>query len=199
MNQYEKDIEFEQMREQISLLKQTLDKKIALNEKAVRRAMAKSMSSYRRKDIGLIILALLSLPAVIILSEVEQLISPALCFVSIAFMLIAISYTLFTHQILKPEDIVGDKPLEVIKKIANLKQMSVRWLYFSIPFLMLWVPWFAYEATSAAPTPEIRLSFLSGFGVGLLLGGVYGIIHFRRSQRILSDMEQQIRDLIDVN
>lgn len=199
MNQYDKYMEFEQMREQISHLKQTLDKKIALNEKMIRRAMAQKMRSYRRKDIVLILLALLSLPAVIFLGDHQQLISPALAITTISFMFIAICYTLYTHSILRAEDIVGGKPLEVSKKILKLKRMNVRWLYFSIPFLLFWVPWFAFEVTQTAPSIEIRNSFMIGFGVGLFFGGTYGVIHFRRSQRILTDMEQELREFSDVN
>ena len=88
---------------------------------------------------------------------------------------------------------MGCSLAEIGRRTARMKMLQARWLRFSIPFLIVWISWFAYEIlTQAGVSREERTGILIGGAVGGVLGGIAGVVTYRRSQRLAAEIIEQV-------
>ena len=74
------------------------------------------------------------------------------------------------------------------RECVNLWRQA-RWLRFSLPFLLVWLPWFVWEVCAAVElSVEYRSGVLCGSAVGAVVGGVLGYVQFRKSVRLASEI-----------
>ena len=60
---------------------------------------------------------------------------------------------------------------------------------FSLPFLLVWLPWFVWEVCAAVElSVEYRSGVLCGSAVGAVVGGVLGYVQYRKSVRLASEI-----------
>ena len=60
---------------------------------------------------------------------------------------------------------------------------------FGIPFLICWLTWLAYETLNLTPNPE---PIIIGGIVGAVIGGIFGINQYLRTQRQASEIISEI-------
>lgn len=187
------DFELENMRQQMEMLKKKLEQQEIVNDRIMRKSMKRNVSNINRRNLSICILALFMIPycywAFIVLAHF----SLAFWIATALFNLACIVYTYYnTKDLIKP-DLMEEELLEVRRKVARAKKLDSQWLLIGIPFVVLWIGWFAYEAYKVN-----GMDGLMGFGLAALIGGtIGGILGFRihyKTQRQYQEIIDQIED-----
>lgn len=182
--------EMEQMRMQIALLKERLDREKIVNNEIMRRAMRDNVRWLNRRSVGFIILSLVMVPIVVLESEFLSL-SKEWCYVTCGFFIISAVYTHLMQTELDAYNLSDSNLLTTQRAVARFKRLNARWLFFSTPFLILWCMWLIYEVKDL----QYADSVIIGLFVGLLIGLPVGIYTYRSMQRTASEILNQIEEL----
>jgi sterol desaturase/sphingolipid hydroxylase (fatty acid hydroxylase superfamily) len=192
--------EMEQMRSQLNLLKQKLDKQEIVNDRLMRQSMRQKMSwinKYRW-------LALLAIPVV------------ALCFLPMTFQL-GLSWWLYGFTVLfvavdavldwhvnrtSDRDFMRGNLMETAQRLTRMKQIRNQQLLFGMIVLVVWMGWLVYEvymAGHSAPAGSDLLSvswcYLGGIFVGGVIGLILGLKIFFKMQRTNDEIIDQIEEM----
>lgn len=184
---------FDEMREQLRLLHHKIDGQEIIDDRHIRRAVSTRMRSVNRQAAAMIVISIFAIPYC---AWAFRFIGLSLPFavVTMAFLVVALSYTAWSHREVR-SSLLSTEPLrEVARRVARMRRRHARWLYFSIPFLVGWVSWFAYEIMrdTAIPYGE-RVGVMTGAAIGGLAGAVLGFLAYRRTQRLAREILEQIQ------
>ena len=167
---------FDEMRNQIALLKQKLDRQEIVNDSLLREAMRGKMGAINwTKYKSYICVAFLPCPlsAFVILGGVF---SNAFVFATCAMMLFCAYGTYYVHRPVDRMDLMTDDLATVAKVMAKFRKQYNQWLYYVTPTLLIpWLGWAMYEyAWKNAPEGVshwiLALPLLVGAAIGLLVG-----------------------------
>jgi protein-S-isoprenylcysteine O-methyltransferase Ste14 len=192
--------EMEQMRSQLNLLKQKLDKQEIVNDRLMRQSMRQKMSwinKYRW-------LALLAIPVV------------ALCFLPMTFQL-GLSWWLYGFTVLfvavdavldwhvnrtSDRDFMRGNLMETAQRLTRMKQIRNQQLLFGMIVLVVWMGWLVYEvymAGHSAPAGSdllpVSWCYLGGIFVGGVIGLILGLKIFFKMQRTNDEIIDQIEEM----
>ena len=192
--------EMEQMRSQLNLLKQKLDKQEIVNDRLMRQSMRQKMSwinKYRW-------LALLAFPVV------------ALCFLPMTFQL-GLSWWLYGFTVLfvavdavldwhvnrtSDRDFMRGNLMETAQRLTRMKQIRNQQLLFGMIVLVVWMGWLVYEvymAGHSAPAGSdllpVSWCYLGGIFVGGVIGLILGLKIFFKMQRTNDEIIEQIEEM----
>ena len=195
--------EMEQMRSQLEMLKQKLEKQDIVNDRLMRRSMKRKMSwidKYRW-------IVLLCIPFV------------ALCFLP-TFLQMGLSWWLYGFTVIMvtvsaiadwfinrmPErEFMKDNLLETAERLTRMKKIRSRQTVIGIVVCFFWILWLVYElyqagAKNGAESGEMALAwgYIVAVVVGLIVGLIIGLSIFFKMQRtndeIIDEIEQLKRD-----
>lgn len=187
--------ELREMKEQLALLNQKLQKQTIVNEKMLRRSMKEKAYSLRRNVIWESLVCFLMIPFFLWVLPKFSLVSMQFCVFSVAFFILAIGYNCYMYGQFRPKDFMDGSLIEVRKATLKFKQLTQRWTYcIGIPFLLIYIPWFVYEKFQVYQGEHLHV-VLAGGAVGFLLGGSIGIYQFRKTLRTTDEILQQIEEL----
>ena len=189
MEKLNDNLEFQEMRDQLNMLKRKLENEQLLNEQLLRKTMNTNISSFRRERWTI----LLALPTLALLYFVLKM-SLTFVLVTAVFFLLSIILTHYDWRGLRKKDFMSGDLCETSRRLIRLHRNNQRWLFFSIPFLILWYIWWTIEMNSQGNS-----DFVSGAIVGGIVGGVFGsvcgVYYYRKKQRAIKETIQQIEDL----
>ena len=184
--------ELEDMRQQLSLLKEKLNRQEILNDQLVHQALEGKIryidSFSRRKRIWLIT-CMLFVPGILI-SAVGIPVWFALT--TAAFFAISLIYHEVYMEHISTDDINRRGLAEVNRKALLIKEQGARWLWIGIPLLLMWLAVFAYLVLQQTDYEEQGQYILYGMAFGLLIGATLGYIMYRRQQRMIDDLRDSI-------
>ena len=187
------DTQFEEMRQQMAILKEKLERQEIVNERLIRQSMKKNASSIINKYIVSIVAALFVIPYSYYVFIKMMDFSMAFWMGTCVFMVICMGYTLFVGKKVYDNSQMENNLLEVQQNMAKARKLDSDWLFFGIPVLFIWMGWLVYEAHEAMG--ENLLPLLIGIGVGLVIGGAIGMkMHFK-TQRQYKEIIRQIDEL----
>ena len=107
--------ELQEMKEQLAILTQKLEKETIVNERLIRQSMKNKASSIRRAAIAETIITLIMIPYFIwVMPEILN-ISTGLCYFTSFFMALALACNFYIHSRFRPEKFVEGNLLEVRK------------------------------------------------------------------------------------
>ena len=193
----DRDLELDEMKQQMDLLKSKLDRQKIINDRLVRRTMSEKAGKLR-KDLFIIGgVALFGIPYCYWIFSVVGF-SVAYRIVTALFLLTAIGYKLYQQQFIQPRDLLEKNLLEVSRKLLRLKQSNANWLKFSIPFLCCWFTWFVIESLRFVES-DMRMPLLTGGIIGGICGLIGGIIHNRNTKRRINEILEQIKTEEEAN
>lgn len=184
---------FDEMREQLQLLHHKIDGQEIIDDRHIRRAVSTRMRSLNRQAAAMLLLSLFAIPYCAWAIRFVGLSWP-FAVVTKVFLSVAFFYTAWSHRRVR-SSVLSTEPLcEVARRVARMKRRHARWLYFSIPFLVGWVSWFACEimGDTAIPYNE-RVGVMTGAAIGGLAGVVLGFWAYRRTQRLAREILEQIQ------
>lgn len=186
----ENNIELEDMRQQMNLLKDKLVNQTIVNDNLISKAMRGNASWINKKYIICIVIAVLMVPYSLIVLRALGL-SMAFNITTCVFMLIAAAYTYYNGKALRDNTLFSSDMFVAGQRMAHAKKMDSDWLKFSIPFMVVWLGWFSVEAYSM----EDSMAFCVGGIIGLITGGTSGYITHKKVQRKYREIMEQLEDL----
>lgn len=183
-----------EMREQLASLKKRLEKQEIVNEKMIREAMSRKLSTLHRRAMALCAVSFIGIPAVLYTTH-NLGCSIVFACVTVALILVGVVAQFLTHYRIGRDTLTGDL-ITTYNEVARMKRIYQRWLYISMPIFVAWLGWGAYEIYTNVSQDEVQLyAAIAGTVVGLVLGLIFGLRQHRENIRIAKEIMQQIEAL----
>ena len=181
--------ELQQLKEQFNILNRSLNNQQIINERLIRASIeskVRNINSDGRKIMAIAILGVIAIIADHYLVNWSWLFTA----VTIVFLLVAVLYNIYFRLGINNADALNADLIDMRLRTLRFKKMQSRWLWFSIPFLVVWLTWLLYETLNMIYDP---IPTIIGAAIGLVLGLAFGIKQYQRTQRqakeIISDIE----------
>lgn len=184
--------ELEEMRQQMAILKNKLESQTIVNDRLLRGAMKERLNWINRTYIWQIVFTLLF--AVPYCWWAFRFIGMSVEFtvVTMLFLLYGVCYTVWMGQPLRDKLLMQGELLQVSETVARAKKRDADWLLQGIPFLIIWVGWFAYEMYQKHGNfYHLTISCLTGG----LIGGVIGFSIHQKTQRKYREILERIEEM----
>lgn len=192
MENYMDSRELMEMKEQLSILTQKLEKETIVNDRLMRRATKEKISKMQRRALIKGIVIGLCIPYTIGVFHFIGL-SLWLCGFTVLVLLIALYYDYRIHRNIHSDEAMYGNLLDVRKKVLRIKQAYKDWLKFSIPILAIWLVWFWYETFQLPDIP--KESIFIGTIFGTCIGGLTGFLQYKKMQRGADEILEQIEEM----
>lgn len=194
-----KHTEFEEMRQQLDILKNKLDNQTLINDKLIRQSMLNKMS-FMKKYTWVSFLVLLFIYYGY--NEVRIMFNMSWWFygATVIFMTFSVCLDAYINRFNKESFLNGDL-IAASLQMQRMKKLRKRSLLYGIFFMTIWVSWFVIElyngsgAANGGENTSMFYGILVGGGIGLIVGVAIGIWLYLRMQRINSDIISQIDEL----
>lgn len=181
--------ELNEMRDQLAKLKDMLRSERIVTERMMRRTMSEKANKLMRRSIFFIALALLFTPYMVWAMHFLGL-NLIYGYAAAAFLVVAAITEWQTCKGLRDEHFSRYTIVEIAETLIRYKRMNIRWLYFSIPFVLVWGGALGYEIWKAGNMPV-----MIGGLVGLVIGLAFGVQSLVRAQRTATEIINATRDL----
>ena len=178
------EFELDDLRQQITELKNKVNAQGRLNEELVKKAIQGKMRGVHSIILKLAILAILCIPFYIMMKYQVGLSWPLTIF-TIVFLLASIDVS---HM--------GDDLVGTANKLVKMKRNRVIGQRIGIGVALLWLAWFCYEyfmLNSVYGTDAAWFSLI-GIFAGAVIGGLIGLRIFNKMQRANDEMIDQINE-----
>ena len=187
------NFDLENMRQQMTALKNKLNKQEIINDSLIRRSMRNEVNTITRRYNIIMILAVLMVPYSYWVFVKLSGFSIAFWISSSIFMLICAGATFYNARKISDPDMMSHSLLEARKRVASAKKFDADWLKFGIPAVTLWFAWFIYEIY--LQNHDFANGLFWGGCVGGIIGAICGIKFHFKTQRQYQDIIDQIEDL----
>lgn len=188
------EAEWQEMKEQIALLKKIIERQDIVSDRLMRRTMKRKMRSLNREARFVYVLGAFALVYCnIVFFNMDLTLWFSLA--TTVFMLAAIVYTVWMHRGLSVEEISTGRLVEVGRKVARMKRLGQQWLRGVFPFLAVWFGWFVWEIWQSEANKDLALGMIVGGAVGGIVGGIIGYMRYRNTQRLADEILDNIKDV----
>lgn len=183
--------ELEEMRSQISLLKNKLEKQTIVSDQHIRRSMQSKMSDINRTIVASIIAGGFALPYCTWYFLYQGL---SIAFVAATALMLAVclGITIAKQVNLKKLDFTKGNLIEVAETLGGIRKHYQEWIKIAVPMILIWFSWLIYEMFNALGATSMTLGFCCGALAGLLIGG---FIAMRMNKKVI-DRTTEILDHI---
>ena len=187
--------ELQEMKKQLSILSQKLEKETIVNERLIRQSMKNKASSIRRTAIVEAIITLAMIPYFIFVMPQILAISTGLCYFTCFFMVLSLACDYYIHTRFRPYKFVQGNLLEIQKDTLMMKKIYLDWIKFiGLPFIVVFFCWFIHDIRLAYPNEELNY-FYYGIGFGILIASIIAIIETRKIQHTANEILEQIEEM----
>ena len=184
--------ELEEMRSQIGILKEKLDKQTIINEEHIKRSMKSKMSEINKIVTATIFLGLFALIYCTLFFYTQGF--SILFVVATAVMLtVCVVLTIMQKISLSRMDLSRGSLVDTARKLGKVRTHYADWYKIAIPMITVWLGWLVYEVISNFDMSPTTIGFLCGSCVGVLIGGIAGA----RINRKVIDKANEILDQIE--
>lgn len=191
--------ELDDLRQQITALKNKVDQQGRLNEERVKKAIQSKMKGLHSALLKYILCCAVFLPFFVWFMVTAHLSWPFIIF-SIAMFLASFAADYFINRINVQH--MGDDLVETARKLHKMKSNRKTQLAIGFCVLAAWVPWYMFEMykymadkADAEALPTIMTAMVIGCVFGIIIGGSIGLAFYRKMQRSNDDMINQINEL----
>lgn len=184
-----------EMREQLTTLKKQLDAQKIVNDSLLKEAMSRKISAIGRRALLQCIVCLIAIPHCFY--TFDQLGMTKLFSITTAILLlISMIAIVYSHNTLHRSDILSGNLITVYEELMRLRKIYKQWHYVSIPTLICWLIWGAYEVYTYI-TQEKEFLIIIGMGAlaGLIIGGIFGLRLHKSTLRDTDELLRQINEL----
>ena len=188
------NFDLENMRQQMTTLKNKLNKQEIVNDRLIRRSMKNEVNTITRRYYIIMALGLFMIPYGYWCFVKLCGLSLFFWIVSSIFMLVCVGATLYTLCKINDSNLMNRNLVEARKKVASAKKFEANWLFFGIPAVVLWLGWFLYETYQLHGGAFSNGLFWGGC-IGGIIGAICGLSLNFRTQRQYQDIIDQIEDL----
>ena len=185
-----------EMREQLATLKKQLDTQEIINDRLLKDAMSRKLSSINRSAIWICAVCLIMIPLGYL--NFQRLgHSTAFCIATSALFLICFVAIFLSHYRLRKSDIRNGNLITTYTEVARMRKIYKSWHYWSIPMLIVWFGWMEYEVylNMAQEDFTLLLTISCSAIFGGVIGGIIGLRIHKRTLRTADDLLRQIEEL----
>lgn len=185
-----------EMREQLATLKKQLDTQEIINDRLLKDAMSRKLSSINRSAIWICAICLIMIPLGYL--NFQRLgHSTALCIATSMLFFISFVSILISHYRLRKRDIYSGDLITVYQEVSRMRKIYKNWHYFSIPILVVWFGWWEYEIYMNMAQEDLTLLLTISCSAifGGVIGGIIGLRIHKRTLRTAEDLLRQIEEL----
>ena len=187
--------ELEEMRAQLGMLKDKLEKQTIINETHIRNSMKSKMSDINKTVTGTIIAGVFALCYCTWFFYWQDF---SLAFVIATFVMLAVclGITIAQRVILGKMDFSQGNLVETAEKLSKIKKHYQDWYKIAIPMIIVWFGWMIYEMLSIHGLESpMAIGFCCGALIGGILGGILGMRINRKVARKATEILDQIAEL----
>ena len=183
--------ELEEMRAQMALLKEKLNKEEILTDNLLKQTMTGKMSTINRYKwitlfAGLFALTFGNAAWYHIGLPIRLLVGTSI------LMVVSVVATWIIHAKMDERDIMDGNLLEVAKNAKKLKMQYITWQRIGYPVIIVWLAWFGYEVMSLNQEKEYLVGLLIACAIGGIIGGIWGHMMNRKVLKTCDDLIKQI-------
>lgn len=140
------EMNFDEMREQFTLLRHKLDQQDIINDSLLRDTMRSRMGAINRTKYKSYICAALCLVLYPVLLVYWGVFSNAFVIVTCIMMLFCMYATYYVHKPVDRMDLMTEDLATVARVMAKFRRQYNQWLYYVTPALLVpWLSWAVYE------------------------------------------------------
>ena len=187
--------ELEEMRAQLGMLKDKLEKQTIINETHIRNSMKSKMSDINKTVTGTIIAGVFALCYSTWFFYWQDF---SLAFVIATFVMLAVclGITIAQRVILGKMDFSQGNLVETAEKLSKIKKHYQDWYKIAIPMIIVWFGWMMYEMLSIHSLESpMAIGFCCGALIGGVIGGIIGMRINRKVARKATEILDQIAEL----
>ena len=184
----------EEMRQQMTTLKNKLNQQEIVNDRLIRRSMRNEVSNINRRYNIIMAIGIFMVPYGYWCFVKLVGLSVFFWIVTSIFILICAGATFYNSRKISDPGLMSHSLVEARKKVASAKKFESNWLLFGIPAVILWMGWFFYE-TYQIQGGDFYNGFFLGGCIGGIIGAIIGIKIHLKTQRQYQDVIDQIEDL----
>lgn len=164
--------EMEDMRSQIGILKEKLEKQTIINENHIRRSMKSKISSIRRTVLMTIIVGALAIPYC---SLYFHYIGCSLIFVIATALILTVCMLLTVYQNIRLNriDLSSNNIVDAAEMLGKFRRHYNEWHKVAIAIIIPWFLWCIYEFYTVFPERH-AIYFCAAGLIGGLIGGFIG-------------------------
>lgn len=185
-----------EMREQLATLKKRLENQEIINDRLLKEAMSRTLSSMNYRAWGLCIMCALFIPYGFLTFHNLGMSEP-FCIATSAIFATSLVAIIVSHYRIRKRDLYSGDLVTVYKGVSRMRKIYKMWHYISIPMVVVWFCWMEYEIYKNIANEDIyALIGVSMGGVfGGIIGGILGLRIHRKSLREAEDVLRQIEEL----
>ena len=195
MNTEMNNNELNEMRQQMAVLKDKLNRQEIVNEQLIRNAVRGKISALtrmRRTKLVWLVACIFFVPTMLV-----KAIGLPVWFAAATALFFA--FSLFYHEYymdgIDDHDLSSKGLLQVSQKAARLKRQTRRWLWFGIPMLLVWMFGFMYLVNNYTWFQIEDNEMATGLVTGLIIGSLIGYLMYRKQQRMVDDLQGAIDEM----
>ncbi len=183
--------DLQQLKAQFEILNNKLNQQQIVNERIIRASVNSKVRSINRDGRAMVGIAVAGCVAIVADHYLVNWSWP-FTIVTILFMLVAIYYNIKMRRGINSEGALSSDLIDMRLRALRLRRMQNRWLWFSIPFIVVWLGWLVMETMKVNTNP---MPLLIGCGVGFVIGSIVGVRQYLRTQRQAADIIADIDNL----
>lgn len=186
--------ELEEMRSQLGILKDKLEKQNIVNEKHIRnsiRSKASDMNRIIRRTIFGGVFALIFCPIWCVLNDL----SLAFTIVTAVMVMVSLAATIYQKVILGRVDFSQSTMVEIATELGRVRKHYIEWSRIVAPLMVIpWLTWAMYELSKIKDTSDTLILCVAA-GIGGLIGGLIGLSINRKVVRKVDEILDQVKEL----
>ena len=186
--------ELQELKKQLTLLNNKLEKQEIINDKLIRNSIRNKISNINRTGIIMTICATIATPICAFNFHYILHFSIALNIFTCVFMVIAIAYTIWSHKGLNNNLLNGDL-ITASEAVLRTRKRYKQWYYFSYPWFAVWLCWLGWEMYTRIENREMLMGCIVGLFIGGLIGGAWGMRQRNKIYKNIDDILAQIEEL----
>ena len=189
----ENNKDFEEMRQQMDILKNKIDNQKITNDSIINNAITKKIDKLNKLGWGLVIFGLLEIPLVMWVFRSLCGFSWLFCIVTALYVLATVVFQAKLNQSVQTQIRPDDNLMAVSRQLVKLKRRNLQQLFASMPLSALWAAYFlweTYQVQHIGPLDFQTILYIVIFGVAL--GLVVGLSAFIKRYKTTNDAFSQL-------
>ena len=143
------NFDFENMRQQMTTLKNKLNQQEIVNDRLIRRSMKDTAGNINRRYTIVMVLGLFMIPYTYWVFIKLSGFTVAFWLFTCVFMLICVGATYYNSRNISDSNLMTNNLLDVRRSMARAKKFDANWLFFGVPGIIIFMGWFMYETYQA--------------------------------------------------
>lgn len=188
---YREHTELNELREQIALLKDKLQRQQIISERAIIEAAQKGISKLNKAGTRWGIFGVFAVVYCTFMFHRFGL-SDGFVIGTAIMLVICAAVTIYAHLGIRSIDVANGNLVDISQRLIRFRKIYSRYHLFSIPVLFVWCYFLYYDA-------QRMLEYAEGFLIGGCVGGVIGaIIGLKAHFKVIRDTDKVLKNISEL-